>query len=50
MDDHGLIELLLVLAGLGAGAYGAYKLNVRVVGVGVVLLACAILAMNYIGG
>lgn len=49
-DDQGLFELLLVLAGLAAGGWGAYKRDVRVVGAGVVLLALAILALHYIGG
>lgn len=50
MDDHGFIELLLVLAGLVVGAYGAYRVNARLVGIGVVLLAFAMLAVHWIGG
>lgn len=50
MDDNGIFELLLTLAGLVAGGWGAYKRDVRVVGIGVVLVALAILAIHYIGG
>lgn len=49
-DDQGLFELLLVLAGLGFGGYGAYRVNARLVGIGVVLLALGVLAIHWIGG